>query len=75
MKQFHSFSTEYYLLRLLSQVRLKIIFHWKAQLLITDRSLRKVAALDWMSLRIEKRDVTSAKSLQFEDAPFDKSLM
>ena len=26
---------------------LKIIFHWKAQLLFTVRSLRKVAALDW----------------------------
>ena len=75
VKQFHSFSTEYYLLRLLSQVRLKIIFHWKAQLLITDRSLRKVAALDWMSLTTEKRDVPSAKSLQFEDTPFDKSLI
>ena len=54
---------------------LKIIFHWKAQLLITARSLRKVAALDWMSLTTEKRDVSSAKSLQFEDTPFDKSLM
>ena len=42
---------------------LKIIFHWKAQLLITVRSLRKVAALDWMSLTTEKRDVSSAKSL------------
>ena len=40
---------------------LKIIFHWKAQLLIIDRSLRKVAALDWMSLTTEKRDVSSAK--------------
>ena len=75
MKQFHSFSTEYYLLHLLSQVRLTIIFHWKAQLLITDRSLRKVAALDWMSLTTEKRDVLSAKRFQFEDTPSDKSLM
>ena len=40
---------------------LKIIFHWKVQLLITDRSLRKVAALDWMSLTTEKRDASSAK--------------
>ena len=54
---------------------LKIIFHWKAQLLITARSLRKVAALDWMSLTTEKRDASLAKSLQFEDTPFDKSLM
>ena len=54
---------------------LKIIFHWKAQLLITDRSLRKVAALDWMSLTTEKRDVLSAKRFQFEDTPSDKSLM
>ena len=54
---------------------LKIIFHWKSQLLITVRSLSKVAVLDWMSLTTEKRDVSSAKSLQFEDTPFDKSLM
>ena len=37
-------------------------------------SLSKVVALDWMSLTIEKRDVSSAKSLQFEETPFDKSL-
>ena len=41
--------------------RLKIIFHWKAQLLITDRSLCKVAALDWMSLTTEKRDIIGKK--------------
>ena len=50
----------------------KVIFHWKAQLLITVRSLRKVAALDWMSLFAEKRDESSEKILQFEDTPFDK---
>ena len=54
---------------------LKIIFYWIAQLLITDRSLHKVAAFDRMSLTTEKRDVLSAKSLQFEDTPFDKSLL
>ena len=54
---------------------LKIIFYWKAQLLTAVRSLRKVATLDWLSLTTEKRDVSSAKSLQFEDNPFDKSLM
>ena len=54
---------------------LNIIFHWKAQLLIAVRSLRKVAALDWMPLTAEKIYVSSEKSLQFEDAPFDKSLM
>ena len=54
---------------------LKVIFHWKAQLLIiTIRSLRKVAALEWMSLTTEKRHVSSARSLQFEDTPFDKLL-
>ena len=54
---------------------LKIIFHWKAQLLITFRSLHQIAALDWMSLTTGKRDVSSAKSLQFEDTLCDKSLM
>ena len=34
-----------------------------------------VAALDQMSLTTEKRDVLSAKSLQFEDPPVDKLLM
>ena len=60
--QFLSFYTEYYLLRLLSQIRIKKIFHWKPQLLINVRSLRKVAALDWMLLISEKRDIPSAKS-------------
>ena len=55
--------------------RLKIIFNWKAQLLITIRSLCKVAALDWMSLTTEKRDVPSAKNLQFGGTLFDTSLM
>ena len=54
---------------------LKVIFQWKAQLLINVRSLRKVAAVDWMSLTTEKRDVSPAKSLQFEDTPFDKKIM
>ena len=47
----------------------------KSPITYTVRLLRKVAALDWMSLTTEKRDVSSAKSLQFEDTPFDKSLM
>ena len=54
---------------------LKVIFHWKSQLLITVRSLRKVAGFDWMSLTTENKYVSSAKSLQFEDTPFDESLM
>ena len=54
---------------------LKVIFQWKAQLLINVRSLRKVAAVDWMSLTTEKGDVSPAKSLQFEDTPFDKKIM
>ena len=40
---------------------LKITFHGKAQLIITVRSLLKVAVLDWMSLTTEKGDVSSAK--------------
>ena len=54
---------------------LRIIFHWKSQLLITLRSLCKVAALDWMLLTNGKRDVSSAKRLQFENTPFDKLSM
>ena len=46
-----------------------------AQLLIIIMSLRKIAALDWMSLTTGKRDVSSAKSLQFEGTSSDKSLM
>ena len=34
---------------------LKLILHWKAQLLI--KYLREVVALDWISLTTEKRDV------------------
>ena len=29
---------------------------------------------DWISLTTEKIDISSAKSLQFEDTPFDNSL-
>ena len=35
--------------------KLKLIPHWKAQLLI--KSLREVAVLDWVSLTTEKKDV------------------
>ena len=35
---------------------LKIIFHSKAQLLITVTSLRRLDMLDWMSLTTEKRE-------------------
>ena len=37
--------------------------------------MRKAAALDWMSLTTEKRDVLSAKSLQVQEIPFDRWLM
>ena len=50
---------------------LKTIFHWKAQLLIAVKSSRKLAALDWISLTTEKRDVSSAKNLQVEETLFD----
>ena len=54
---------------------LKFNFHWKTQLLITVRPLCKVAALDWVLLTTTKRDVSSAKYLEFEDTLFNKSLM
>ena len=37
--------------------------------------MRKVAALDWISLTTEKRDVSLTKSLQSEDTRFDKAIM
>ena len=54
---------------------LKIIFHWKAQLAIAFRSWLKVVALVWMSFTTEKRNVSSAKSLQYEERLLDKSFM
>ena len=43
---------------------LKIIFHWKHQLVIGLRSWPKVVAFVRMLFTTEKRDVSSAKSLQ-----------
>ena len=43
---------------------LKIIFHWKAQLVIRLRSWLKVVALVQMLFTTERRDLSSAKSLQ-----------
>ena len=45
---------------------LKIIFHWKGQLVTAFRSWLKIVALVWMLFTTVKRDVSSAKSLQFE---------
>ena len=75
MKQYLSFPAKHHLLRLFSQIRIKNHLDRKVQLLITVESLSKVAAIDLMSLTTGKRDVSLAKSLQFEDTPFDKSLM
>ena len=46
---------------------LKIIFHWKSQLVIEFRSFLKVVALVRMIFITEKRHVSSAKSLSFEE--------
>ena len=54
---------------------LEIIFYWKAQLVIAFRSWLKVVALVRMLFTTEKRDVSSTKSLQFEERSFDKSFM
>ena len=53
----------------------KIIFHWKAQLLIAFRSWLKVVALVWMLFTTEKMEVSWAKSLQFEERSLGKSFM
>ena len=44
-------------------------------MLITDKPLRKVAALDWMLLTNEKSDASSEESIQFEGTTFDKLLI
>ena len=54
---------------------LKIIFHWKVQLVIAFRSWLKAVTLVWMLFTTEKRDVSSVKSLQFEEISLDKSFM
>ena len=54
---------------------LKIIFHWKAQLVIALRSGLKPVALIWMLFTSEKRDVSSGKGLQLEEISLDKSFM
>ena len=54
---------------------LNIIFHWKAQLVIAFRFWLKVVALVWMLFTTEKRDVSSAKCLQFEERSLGKSFM
>ena len=59
----------------LVKLGLKTTFYWKAQLLVTVKSLFRIAAFNWMSLSTEKRDLLSAQSLKFEDTPFDESLM
>ena len=64
VNQFLSFSTEYHLLRLLSQIRIKNHFPLKnsiTQLLIIVSSLRKVAALEWMSSTTENRRIVGKK--------------
>ena len=49
---------------------LKIIFHWKAQLVIACSSWLEVVALTWMLFTTEKRNFASAKNLQFEERSF-----
>ena len=45
---------------------LKLVFHWYAQLLIFDRSLFKILPDKVISRTTKKREVSSAKSLEFE---------
>ena len=54
---------------------LKIIFHWKAQLVIVFRSWHNVVELVRMLFTTEERDVSSAKSLQFEESSLGRSFM
>ena len=60
---------------MLCQIGIKNHFPLKSLIACTVKSLPNVAALDWMLLTAANRDVSSAKSLQLEDTPFDKSLM
>ena len=54
---------------------LKPIFHWYGQLLIFNKSLFKTFADEVISQTTEKREVSSAKSLGFDDNLVDKSLI
>ena len=54
---------------------LKFIFHWNSHLFVLAKSLfssRAEVLLSWIT---ENKDVSSAKSLAFEDNPSDKSLI
>ena len=55
--------------------RLKLIFHWHAQLMIFSRSSFEVIADKSVSKTTKNREVSSAKSLGFDDNSFDKSLI
>ena len=54
---------------------LKLIFHLKAYSLIFAKSLLSSEELIVTSWTTEKRDVSSAHSLQFDDKPTSKSLI
>ena len=54
---------------------LKLIFHWNAQLLILLKSLFKWLAEILTFCTMEKRDVSSTKSLSVVDRSSDRSLM
>ena len=54
---------------------LKLIFHWKAQLLILFKSSFKFYADKFLSNITEKRDVLSANSLGFETKSSEKSFI
>ena len=59
----------------LYKVGIKFIFHWKGQLLIEVEPLRRVLAHVSIWFTTEKREVSSAKRLQFEGSPLDKSFI
>ena len=53
---------------------LKLIFHWKAQLLICSKSSFKLIPARFISCTTEKSEMSSAESLGFELKLLDKSL-
>ena len=74
MRYCFRFPTENNFLCLFFRSGLKLIFHWNAQLFIFAKSLFRSRAEVLLSWITENKDVSSTKSLAFEDNP-DKSLI
>ena len=75
MINFVNFSAKNYLLNLLLGLGLKLILHWKAQLLILLKSLFESVVVELIFWTIQKRKVPFANNFEFEVKSCDKSLI